>query len=96
VRSPLKRVGTPEGRRGPRGDAEPPRDERTALQVLLGDLVFAALAGLVYRLLGGDPVASITFGVIVYVIFLFLDLQVRRRQREREQAEARDGTPPEG
>lgn len=88
--SPLKRARTSAGRRGPRGDAQPPRDERTVLQVLLGDLVFATLTGLVYGLLGGDLVGSITFGAIVYVVFLFLDVQVRRKQRER------DGSPPAG
>jgi hypothetical protein len=87
VPTPRERVLTSFRRR--RGDApEPPRDERTLLQVLLGNLVFAVLAGGVSALLGSDAVEAVAFGVLIYVLFLFLDLGVRRRQGED------DGPPP--
>lgn len=83
--SPVQRVATLLGLRKADGDQGPPPDDRTLLQVLLGNLFFAAISGGVSVLLGSDAVAAISFGVLIYVLFLFLDLQHRRKQREHDE-----------
>jgi hypothetical protein len=82
VPTPLQRVAASLGIRRSDPDEPPAADERTPVQVLLGNLIFAALAGGISALLGSGPVEAITFGVVVLVVFVFVDLGARRKRRE--------------
>jgi Flp pilus assembly protein TadB len=84
VSSPLQRVAIYFGVAKPDPDAPAPRDERSLLQVMIGNLLFAFVAAGVTKLLGSDVVEAVMFGVIIYIMFLWFDLRARRKQREAD------------
>jgi hypothetical protein len=77
--SPLQRLAAASRRRTPDGD--PPKDERSLLQVLIGALVGGLIAGGVSALLGSGAVASIVFGFLIGVLFLWMDLRAQEQAR---------------
>ncbi|MEV4421848.1 hypothetical protein AB0L40_17965 [Patulibacter sp. NPDC049589] len=86
--NPLQRVAIYFGVRKPDDTGPPPPDDRTLLQVMLGNLIMAAIAGGISALLGSDAVEAIAFGALIYIFFLYMDLRARRKRREG------DGSPP--